>query len=157
MILHVDDLMIAGDGSPATEDVIEKLHKRFPFGEWVKVKDVDSVTYTGRTIVLEKESILIHQADFVHGRMTLLESSGNKSRADVDPCSPEEKAEFRSCVGNLHWVTAQTRLDRAVDTSKFQQRLNAPSWADFKGLSKVVKEVKATAEVGIRLRPISKP
>ena len=91
------------------------------------------VTYTGRTIVLEDEAILVHQADFVHGRMTNLEVSGNKSRADADGCTAEERAEFRSCVGNLHWVTAQTWLDRAVDTSKYQKRQNAPSRGDYTG------------------------
>ena len=89
--------------------------------------------------------------------MTHREVNGNRSRADADVCTAEERAEFRSCVGNLHWVTAQTRLDRAVDTSKYQKKQNAPSWGDYKGLSKVVREVKASAEVGLRLRPIAKP
>ena len=36
-IIHVDDLMIANDGSKETEALVEKLHKRYPFGEWVQV------------------------------------------------------------------------------------------------------------------------
>ena len=38
LILHVDDLMFAGAGTPSTEATIEKLRERFPFGEWLKVQ-----------------------------------------------------------------------------------------------------------------------
>ena len=34
-IIHVDDLMVASDGSKEAEALVERLHKRYPFGEWV--------------------------------------------------------------------------------------------------------------------------
>ena len=39
LILHVDDIMIAWDGSKEVAAVVEKLRKRFPFGEWVRVAE----------------------------------------------------------------------------------------------------------------------
>ena len=51
LILHVDDLMVSGDGSPLTEKIIQQIHSKYPFGEWLEVqKEKDGVTYTGRTI-----------------------------------------------------------------------------------------------------------
>ena len=34
LTLHVDDVMICGDGHPTTEAVIEAFHQKFPWGEW---------------------------------------------------------------------------------------------------------------------------
>ena len=133
LILHVNDLMVAGDGSPGTEAVIEKLRERFPFGEWVLVRGLAGISYTGRTITFEDDTITVQQADFVNGRMAPLKVAANRSRPDADACTAEERAEYRSCVGNLHWVTAQTRLDRAVDTSKHQKKQNAPSLGRLQG------------------------
>ena len=54
-IIHVDDLMIAGDGSKAMEALIERLHSKYPFGEWVNVYEVKKATCTGQTIELDGE------------------------------------------------------------------------------------------------------
>lgn len=39
LVLHVDDLMIATDGSLEGEKTVDMLYKRFPFGEWCKVHE----------------------------------------------------------------------------------------------------------------------
>ena len=80
-----------------------------------------------------------------------------KGRASEDPCSPTEHAEFRSGVGNLHWVTPQTRPDQAFDTSRLQKRQNKPRFEDLKELKKVIDEVKATADAILRIRPLEEP
>ena len=67
------------------------------------------------------------------------------------------KAKFRSAVGNLHWVTPQSRWDRAVDTSRLQKKQNGPVWADYKALGKAVAQVKESAEVALRIRRLRKP
>ena len=122
-------------------------------------------TYTGRTIISEvhlaftpeRPGVRILQADFIKGRMDDLDISGHQQRADEDPCTIGEKAEFRSSVGNLHWVTAQTRPDFAVNTSRFQKKQNKPVWKDYKELAKTIREIKASAEVGIVIQPIDDP
>ena len=49
-VLHVDDIMIASDGSNETERTVIRIHNKYPFGEWNVVEDIESITYTGRTI-----------------------------------------------------------------------------------------------------------
>ena len=66
-------------------------------------------------------------------------------RPETDKCTLEEHAEYRSGVGNMHWVTSQTRPDHAVDTSRLQKRQNAPTYGDLKDLAKTIKEIKGTA------------
>ena len=46
------------------------------------------------------------------------------------------------------------RVDHAVDTSRLQKRQNDPTYGDYKDLAKVVREVKSTPEVVIKIRPV---
>ncbi len=47
LVLHVDDIMIASDGSKRAEAMVEKIHSKYPFGEWLNVSEQESITYTG--------------------------------------------------------------------------------------------------------------
>ena len=78
-------------------------------------------------------------------------------RADEDPCTEVERLELRSAIGNHHWATSQCRVDKAVDTSRFQKRQNEPTWGDYKALAKSLKYLKATSEIGIRIVKIDNP
>ena len=79
------------------------------------------------------------QKDFIEGRMGRLPTRKTKSRATTEPCTEAEKADFKSGVGDLHWVTSQTRIDHAVDASKCQKRQVAPSYHDYLELGRVIK------------------
>ena len=37
IILHVDDVMVTNDGSKTGEKIVEAIHHKYPFGEWVEV------------------------------------------------------------------------------------------------------------------------
>ena len=88
------------------------------------------VTYTGRTIEVCGDEVHVNQTDFIQGRMNYVPPKRHKSRAKTDPCTEVEAADFKSGVGDLHWVTSQTRVDHAVDTSRFQKRQTKPTYGD---------------------------
>ena len=94
------------------------------------------------------------QEDFINGRMDDTPFKKVRKRPDTNPCSPEEHAEFRSGVGNLHWATSQTGVDHAVDASRLQKRQNSPTYGDSKDLDKVVREIKSTPETCCKICPI---
>jgi hypothetical protein len=55
-IVHVDDILVACDGSVFAEGVVSDLYKRFPFGEWGDVSGKeDGVTYCGKRLRAVKE------------------------------------------------------------------------------------------------------
>ena len=122
IVLHVDDIMIANDGTKTTEKIVEAIHKKYPFGERVKVQEQGSVTYTGRTITVQGTEVQMNQQAYIEGRMSKLPVKKTKNREKNDTCTEMEKADFKSSVGDLHWVTSQTRVDHAVDTSRLQKR-----------------------------------
>ena len=79
------------------------------------------------------------QKDFIDGRIGRLPTRKTKNRTTADACTEAEKTDFKSSVGDLHWVTSQTRIDHAVDTSKFQKRQVAPSYQGYLELGRVLK------------------
>ena len=141
IILHVDDIMISNDGTKHTEAIVKNIYEKYPFGEWVKVRDkTEGVTYTGRTMWIVGKSVHMNQKEFIDGRMILIPRKKHKGRALDDACTEIEKADFKSGTGDLHWVTSQTRLDHAVDTSRLQKRQVSPTYGDYLDLARVVKE-----------------
>jgi len=157
LILHVDDIMLSNDGEDVTEAIVNQIYNKYPFGEWVRVSEVESITYTGRTIEVKGNEVLVHQKDFIDGRMTDLPIKKAKNRSKSDLATEVEKADFKSGCGDLHWVTSQTRVDHAVDTSRLQKRQSNPTYGDYLDLGRVIREVKSTADFALRIRPIENP
>ena len=87
LTLHVDDVMVAGDGSEYSESVIKRLHQRFPFGEWSVVAREGKVRYCGKEICVEERNgnqcLVLKQKDFVLGK--LAQTPGRIQK--VDPLS----------------------------------------------------------------------
>ena len=107
--MHVDDVMFARDGLRLTDREVEGSHKKYPYREWHYVRD----------------EFDIGQADFIDGRMDQVRFNREEGCAPESACTPAEHAESSSGVGDLHWVTSQTRVDHAVDTRLCQKRRNA--------------------------------
>ena len=147
LVLHVDDLMVATNGNPQVEKTVELLHKRFPFGEWTKVKDAkEGINYCGKEIVLDtldgEQVIRMRQRGFVDGRLELVPlSNERKKHMDAD-VTAEEKSDFRSVVGALQWLTTQSRPDIGFMVNQLQKRVNHLKVADLIEANKVVRIVK---------------
>ena len=62
------------------------------------------------------------------------------------PLTPEEVTAFRGLIGQLGWVTRQTRPDVMVNVSVAAQSMGSPKIRDVVNLSKAVKMVKETSE-----------
>ena len=158
IILHVDDIMVASDGRKVTEGIVAKSHDKYPYGEWVRVKDkANGVAYTGRTLKVVGEEIWMSQQDFIEGRISTLPARKLSNRSAKVLLNDAEKADNKSGVGDLHWVTSQTRVDHAFDTSRLQKRQQTPTYADYLDLGRVIKEVKESSDFSLRIRPIHNP
>jgi hypothetical protein len=154
VVLHVDDLMIATNVQPHLEEAVQKLRTHYPFGEWVKVGP-DGTTKTGRRVRPHGDEILLDQESFITGRMSELPPVTGKPKDAL--CTPAEIALFRSAVGNLHWVTSQSRPDCAVYTSRAQKVQTRPTYEHYSELARVIRSIRATADQSLRIRPMHKP
>ena len=86
--------------------MVDKVRKKYPFGEWEEVAKCGEVAYTGRQIGVAGKCIHLSQKDFVNGRTEQVPVKRTKGRANDSSGTPAEHAEFRSGVGDLHWLTS---------------------------------------------------
>ena len=148
LVLHVDDLMVATNGSAFSEKTVDLLFNRFPFGEWSKVADSASgVTYCGKEIVVTKENgqdiILLKQKGFVDGRLETVPVSPERKKTPDAEVTEEERSDFRSVLGSLQWLSNQSRPDISFMVNQLQKRVNKLTVRDLEVANRVVKIVKS--------------
>ena len=146
MVVHVDDLMVCHDGSDFAAGIVDKLGKRFPFGTWDNVAEKQSgVTYCGKEIRLiqhqGEESISLSQDGFVDGRLQEMEVLKDRRQDPESFATEEEKANFRSVVGSLQWLSTQSRPDLSFETNQLQKRIADLRVHDLLRANRAVKEV----------------
>lgn len=145
---HVDDIMVAGDGSVEAESVISKLHERLPFVEWSFVeKQPGGVTYCGKDMAVREENgektIAVSQHGFIEGRLEEIPMSNSRKKEVDQDATPEEITDYRSTLGSLMWVSAQTRADAAFETNQLLKRIPTLKVADLLRANRLVRELKA--------------
>ncbi len=147
LVVHVDDVMIACDGTPQAEEVVDKLHKRLPFGEWSVVEqERQGVKYCGKELRVEKrdgeKAIVVGQENFVNGRLQEIPISNSRKKELNEPATSEEITDFRSTVGSLQWLCTQSRPDVAFEVNQLQKRVPNLKVLDLVRANKAVREVK---------------
>ena len=156
IVLHVDDLMVATDGSEAVENSVKLLCDRFPFGEWGLVeKQPGGVTYCGKEIVVETKDeervISMRQRGFVEGRLESVPITKERKEDPTAKATPEEVSDFRSVLGALQWLSTQSRPDISFMVNQLQKRVNMLEVKDLEVANQIVRIVKKN-EVSIVFR-----
>ena len=148
LTLHVDDVMVCGDGSARSEAVISKLHGRFPFGEWSHVSLEKRVKYCGKEVLIEhregKPCIILRQRDFLQGKLDSIPLSLARRREKDEFASSQERTDFRSTIGSLQWLSTQTRPDISFEVNQLQKRVPDLRVHDLMGANTLVREVKGS-------------
>lgn len=147
LIVHVDDLMVAGDDSKLALDTIQRLHKRFPFGTWQTViEETAGVTYCGKEIKVtgsgNEQHIVLSQNGFIDGRLESIEVSKTRMKELDDRATPDELTDYRSAVGSLQWLATQSRPDIAFEVNQMQKRVKDLRVHDLLRANRCIKEVK---------------
>ena len=135
MVLHVDDLFIAGS-KKFWDEVVGKLKKDYQVGS----EDTGDVMFTGQRIRKQGLSIVLDQDK---GIEELSEIQLEKNLKDDMPCSPSLHTEYRSVLGALNWLQSRTQYAVAYKFSRAASSAAAPTIADVKALNKVVRSVRA--------------
>ncbi|CAE7266153.1 RE1 [Symbiodinium natans] len=149
LIVHVDDIMIATDGSCKAERMVKLLHERFPFGEWRRASEAaegEGVKYCGKRVVVRgtagDEFLEVHQDELCEGRLEKVPLDPGRKECLHESVTVEEKTNFRSTVGSLQWLCNQTRPDISFEVNQLQKRVNSLKVEDVLRVNKLVDEVK---------------
>ena len=150
--------MICHDGSAWGQEVAEKVHKRFPFGTWLRVAEQESgVTYCGKEMQIKRVESEVRgtlcQNAFIDGRLQPMELSNERARQPDARATEVARTDCRSVVGSLQWLAVQSRPDIAIECNQLQKRIADLRVADLIRANKTVREVVRN-RLEIEFRPL---
>ena len=111
MGVHVDSVLLGGNGDPFEKSVVQ-LKTKFPFRKWMK----NSGTFCGSQLNqdLETFAIRVSQAEFAESM------TRPKLRVKEPPhltVTPDEASSLKSVLGAGLWLAKETRPDLSVQVS----------------------------------------
>ena len=139
LITHVDDLYCAGEGDKY-EETISSMEKEIH----LKVKRSE-FRFCGKNIVQKNGNIEIDQYDAIEGIEYMIFNKTRRQQVNA-PLNEQEKTQFRGLIGQMGWITRQSRPDLMVNVSMASQSMGAPKVKDVIQLNKAVKMLKETAD-----------
>ena len=131
--VHVDDLL--GGGEPEMDEVLQKLRKKLPFGDYRTF----TIRYTGIEIRQNPEnfSIEIGQESYIDA----LEPVATKHLGSAGT-SLQDPGILRTCAGQLAWVSTATRPDQSFLSSYLQGVQDKGCVSHVQQYNKALREMK---------------
>ena len=135
LVTHVDDIIYSGTGK-FKNNVIKKLTEKF------KISRLASgiFEYLGWNIKQESDHILVDQRLYAEKVKAVQLTSSRKIQLDED-LSTEEVKSYQKLLGQLLWLSCQTRLDLMFDTMEHSTYNKKPTVRNLISLNKVVKKL----------------
>ena len=141
VIVHVDDILLGGNEQFRTQ-VLEGLIKAFHMGTR---NSSDEFKYIGWDIRQRPGGIEVNQHDYTDMISPL--NFPKQSLKSIDPkteLNEKEKLAYQKLLGQLQWVTSQTRPDIRFRVLECSTKANKPCMEDVVRINKAVKKLKAT-------------
>lgn len=132
--VHVDDFLWAGNDD-FYELTIQKLNDTFTIGK----EESKSFKYLGINVTHNSTGIEFTQTDYIDAPTPIAIEMKDKN----DPLTNYEKEQLRSKIGQLLWISSQTRPDISFDVSNLAININKATKMDLLELNKVIRKVKA--------------
>ena len=147
LITHVDDLFCAGEGK-VYQDSISAMEKEI----YLKVSHRE-FRFCGKNVKQHSDgTIELDQFDAIESVDYMPLTKDRRSCINA-PLTAEEITSFRGLIGQLGWITRQTRPDLMVNVSVAAQSVSKPRIKDVVNLNKCVKMLKDTADSTWRFVP----
>ena len=134
---HVDDFIWGGDQS-FVDIVIPKLRSVFCVGR----EETETFKYVGIELKQHETTLHIRQQDYVHNLVPIELSKARSMQPDA-PLTKEEVDKFRSKIGQILWVSRQSRLDTIFDACHLASSLKNATVNNILEANKVIKRLKS--------------
>ena len=133
-LMHVDDFLWGGTEWFA-KNVIDELRKTFKIQE----QNNSTFRYIGMNIERTKNGVSIHQNDYCASLEPIKLS--NERRRDKDKeCTVEEYDAYRKLVGQLGWLSSNSRPDLSYDVLELSCKGVSPTVGDAINANKCLKK-----------------
>lgn len=153
LLLYVDDILLVGSNPSLLQDLLQSLNSRF------SMKDLGIPRYfLGIEIETDASGLFLHQTAYASDilqQAAMLECNPMPTPlpSQLDNLNSEpfpEPTYFRSLAGKLQYLTI-TRPDIQYAVNFVCQRMHSPTEADFGLLKRILRYVKGTLTMGLRI------
>ena len=131
--LYVDDFFWSGTPK-FQQDVIAHICRVFCVGN----SESGTLKYVGLNIENGERSFLVHQIPYASTLSTVVMSHRRMQNKDA-LLTEDEKWKFRSIVGQLSWISTQTRPDVAFDVCELSQLYSRANVGDLVRVNKTMQ------------------
>lgn len=163
ILIHVDDILIVSNKSHTIRQVASVIGKHF------EIKDLgEAKHYLAIDISKDKNNdIYISQHKYIEKIIVaakLQDSKISNHPLDVGYLKTIDKTDqlpinndYRVLIGMLNYLSTHSRPDISASVNFLAQRVSSPSQLDLTEVKRVVKYLKATKDLKLRLSDKSKP
>ena len=130
--VYVDDFLWAGT-KQFEKSVIVKMHKLFLIGSSTS----DTFKYVGLNLLTTTQGITVDQYKYA-STLSPIKISHQRSALKNSLLSDREKTNFRCLLGQLNWLSTQTRPDLAFESCALSGVCSKATVADMLRLNKLV-------------------
>ena len=130
--IYVDDFIWAGS-TEFENCVIEKLRNKFLIGSSAP----RDFRYVGLNMVSTKEGVMVDQFQYASSLQPICISRGRSTNKHSE-LSESEKTDYRGLLGQLNWLSTNTRPDIAFDICELSVSIKKVTIADLLRLNKLV-------------------
>ena len=150
MTVHVDDFIYAG-----TNSFQSTIKDHILEGFQIKAQGEQSFSYLGLEVYQDESTheITVGQCKYIKDLMLIQLSPSRKSQKS-NPINPSEYGQLRSGIGQLLWLSLQTRPDIAFQTCQLSNNLKDPNVADLLLYNKMVKNLQQNPDIPLRFQNI---
>ena len=134
---HVDDFLFCGNVW-FENSVINKLKNTFEISN----EEENVFCYLGLNLSHDKEGYYMDQINYVHNLKPIEIEECRKFSKDAAVTESELK-QIRSRIGQLNWLSGQTRPDLSFETSRCASNINEAKVNHIQEINKVIKKAKS--------------
>ena len=143
LILHVDDMLIAGDMTTTFATVVDKLKENFEFGKWEQLTEGHAVTYCGSVLEKKKDMMTMSFEAYLKKICPVTITKGRDPKAALND---GEKTRSRGLLGALQWPGGQGLPALMASTSLLAGDLPTGDSEVMTSLNKALRFAKETSK-----------
>ena len=147
LVLHVDDMLLAGDVTGEFGKVVTELRKNFEFGKWETVTEKTTVTYCGGLLEKVNDGVTLSFEQYLR---KILPMTVKKDRDPKVELSPFEKTKCRGLLGALQWPGGQGVPSLTASTSIIASELAGGNGESMLALNKTLRFAKETSKYPLK-------
>ena len=133
-LMHVDDF-IWGGTAWFENSIVAKIRNQFK----IKEQNCDIFRYIGISIEKCKDGVNIHQYDYC-STLKPIKLHPNRIKDKHAVCTVQENDDYRSLVGQLGWLSSNSRPDLSYDVLELSCKVNKPTIGDIIDANKCLKK-----------------